>query len=115
MAHLIDTLSVGLVVGSSAAYVAFALGPKSWRAVFARQLGAFAAHLPEHLGLRRAVQRLGTLAAAKAGGACGGCDNCGSETAAKSTSDTTAGPTRPGEGRNSPEVRIAVAKIGRRR
>jgi len=106
MAHLIDTIVVGLVLGLSAAYAAFALGPKSWRGVVARQLGEFAAHVPEHLGLRRAVQRLGTLAGAKSGGACGGCDNCGSETAAKSASD---------EARTPAEVRIAVAKIGRRR
>jgi len=100
MAHLIDTVVVGLVVGSSAAYAAFALGPRNWRAAVARRLAEFAARLPEHLGLRRAVQRLGTLAAAKAGGACGGCGDCGGETAAK-----------PSQG----EVRIAVAKIGRRR
>ena len=61
------------------------------------------------------MQRLGTLAAAKAGGACGGCDNCGSETADKSVSDTAAGPNGPGEAPGLNEVRIAVAKIGRRR
>jgi hypothetical protein len=114
MAHFIDTIVVAFTVALSAAYAAFALGPKSWRAVVARQLGEFAAHLPEHLRLRRAVQRLGTLAAAKAGAACGGCDNCGGETAAKSASDAAAGPNVPDERRNSSEVRIAVAKIGRR-
>ena len=108
MAHFLDNFLVGLVLAASAGYAAFALGPKSWRAAIARGLGNFALRLPAGLGLRSAVQRLSASWAAKAGGACGGCDNCGSESAAKPASGTIAGPVTPGE------VRIAVAKIGRR-
>jgi len=113
MTHLLDNLLVGMVCGASAAYAAFALGPKSWRGAVARRLAALVPHIPTQLRLRRAAQRLSLLAAAKAGGACGGCDNCGSETAAKSVPDP-AGRSL-GEGRAASEVRIAVAKIGRRR
>jgi hypothetical protein len=119
MTHLLDTIAVGIVLAASTVYVAYALGPKSWRAAVARQLGELVPHLPRQLGLRRAAQRLSGLVAAKAGGACGGCGNCGSESAAKS--DGTAAGTEALAGRSSSdarplrEVRIAVAKIGRRR
>jgi hypothetical protein len=113
MVHVLDNFVVVLVLGSSTAYVAFTLGPKSWRVAVARRLGQFAPRLPTRWGLRRAALRLSTLATKKAGGACGACDNCGSESAGKSASGAGAGA---GAGVSmAGEVRIAVAKIGRRR
>ncbi len=109
MAHLLDTLVVGLVLAASAGYAMFTLGPKSWRGAVASRLGVLAPRLPTRLGMRRAVQRLSDSMASKAGGACGGCDNCGSESASKPVSGTTAAPNTAGE------VRIGVAHIGRRR
>jgi len=109
MAHLLDNLVVGLLLAASAGYAAFALGPKSWRAAVARGLAELAPRLPSRLGVRRGVQLWSTSWAAKAGGACGGCDNCGSESASKPLSGATAAPNTAGE------VRIGVAKIGRRR
>jgi hypothetical protein len=109
MAHLLDNFVVGLALGSSAVYAAFSLGPKSWRAAVARRLGQLVPRIPTQLGLRGAAQRLSLIAAAKAGGACGGCDNCASDSAPKPAPEAAAGPNTPGE------VRIAVAKIGRRR
>jgi hypothetical protein len=71
MNAVIDDVLVGALLLASIGYAAYRLGPRSWR-------------------------RPG-----KAAGACGGCDNCGTETAATPQSAAT-------------EIRIPAAKIGRR-
>ena len=63
-------------------------------------LSGAAAHAPAFLGLNRTAQRLKVAAAGKAKGACGGCDNCSDEQAAQTSPEA--------------EVRVPVAKIGRR-
>jgi hypothetical protein len=94
---ILDYSLVGLALLVSAGYAASSLGPRGLRtrllAVCARCLRQVPA-----FGLPRLAKRLENAATAKAG-ACGGCDNCGSEKA------HTATPA---------ETRIPMAKIGRR-
>jgi hypothetical protein len=66
--RVVDDLAVAFAILVSLVYALLALGPRGLRA---------------------------RLTGGKAGGACGGCDNCGSET-------------------TPPEVRIPLSKIGRR-
>jgi len=76
MQHIVDIGLVGIVLLAAVGYAVLALGPKSLRK---RILGE----------------------AAKSGGACGGCDDCGT---AKPPQASTPGG----------EVRIPIRRIGRR-
>ena len=98
MSSILDNVLVGLALLASAGYTAVSLGPQSLRRRILGVLSRGAARGPAFLGLGRAAQRL--AAAAKTRGACGGCDNCGSET-------TTPQPAKA-------EIRVPVARIGRR-
>jgi hypothetical protein len=97
MRHAVDILLVALVLCASVGYAVLALGPKSLRK---RLLGA----------------------SAKSGGACGGCDNCGTTTPAgiAAAGAAVGGPAVGGPAVGGPavvargEVRIPVAQIGRR-
>jgi hypothetical protein len=80
MAALIDNVLVVLALLASIAYALLALGPKSWRRRIRRALGFNSAD-------------------AKSAAACGGCEGCGSDTAAPQA---------------SAEIKIPVGKIGRR-
>jgi hypothetical protein len=93
MNSVIDNSLVGLALLGSAGYALLSLGPRSLR----RRL--------------LAAQRLAAASAGKAHSACGGCDSCGSE-----QSPTTEGPSRIKEpvGTSAADVRVPVAKIGRR-
>ncbi len=73
----LDDFLVGLVLIAGFGYAIYALGPKSLR--------------PPIMG-------------PKGKGACGGCDNCGSES-----------PTVPTPDGEAPEIRIPLSKIGKRR
>jgi hypothetical protein len=77
---LIDSLLVGLVLLASIVYALMALGPQSWRHSIRSALGF-------------------KPSATKSAGSCGGCEGCGSDTAAPKT---------------SAEIKIPVGKIGRR-
>lgn len=79
MTTFIDNVLVGLVLLASIAYALMALGPKSWR--------------------HRVRSALGFKSDAKAAAACGGCEGCGSDSAAPQA---------------AAEIKIPVAKIGRR-
>lgn len=96
MNGVLDHLLVGLVLLASLGYAVYSLGPRTWRGSLLAATSALLLRLPTCFGLRAVAQR---MAAVKAKGACGGCDNCGSEQ-----------PPAP-----SPEVRIPLAKIGKRR
>jgi hypothetical protein len=80
MNAILDNLLVGAVLLASLGYAIYKLGPRALRQ---RILAAL---------------RL-SASAGKSQGACGGCDNCGTDTAPQSA---------------SAEIKIPVAKIGRR-
>ena len=101
MNSILDNSLVGLALLASAVYAIASLGPRSLRRRILGVLSHAAARAPVFLGLGRAAQRLAAASAAKAQGACGGCENCGSE--------PTAAPQPP-----SAEIRVPVARIGRR-
>ena len=104
MNSVLDNSLVGLALLASAGYAAMKLGPRSMRRSVLAASSRLLARAPSALGLRRLAGRLAAASAGKAQGACGGCDNCGSE------------PTAQSAAQNSPtaEVRVPVAKIGRR-
>lgn len=87
------------------------LGPRSLRPRVLAALARAAGGAPALLGLRGISRRLAEASAAKTAGACGGCDNCGSESAAVQPP-----PGQESSGGKSPpaEVRVPVANIGRR-
>jgi hypothetical protein len=106
MNSILDNSLVGLALLASAGYAAAALGPRSLRRRMLGVLGRAAARAPASLGLGRMAQRLAAASETKAQGACGGCDNCGSEPAA---TPGTMAPRAP-----NAEVRVPVARVGRR-
>jgi len=101
MNNLLDDSLVGLALLISAGYVAASLGPKSLRNKLLTAMSGLLAKAPPSLGLGRAAQKLAAAALVKAQGACGGCDNCGTE-------PSSAQPT------SSAEIKVSVDKIGRR-
>jgi hypothetical protein len=103
MNSILDDSLVGLALLASAGYAAASLGPRSLRRRILGVLGRAAAHAPAFLSLGRLAQRLAAASMAKAQGACGGCDSCGSEPT------PTPAPQPP-----SAEVRVPVAQISRR-
>ncbi len=108
MQSVLDNSLVGLALLVSAGYAILSLGPRSLRrrtfAAFSRLTG----RAPIWLGLGRIAQRFAVASNGKAQGACGGCDNCGSEPAGelKAPIDDLKSPAA--------EVRVPVAKVGRR-
>ncbi len=98
MNKLLDNSLVALALLASGWYALSSLGPKSLRTRLWGALARAAAHAPSFLQLGGLARRLD--AAGKAAGGCGGCGSCASDQPAAET------PT--------PEVRVPVAKIGRR-
>jgi hypothetical protein len=96
----LDGILVTLVLIVSTGYAVLALGPKGLRKWLWAALAERAEKAPAGLGLERLARRL-RAAADKTAGACGGCDSCGPEP------EVSAGGTR--------EVRVPLAKIGKRR
>ncbi len=106
MNNVLDNSLVGLALLASAWYAATKIGPRSLRQSVLKGLSRLFAQAPTFFGLRRISERLDAAAANKAQGACGGCDNCGSE--------QTPAQQAGAENSASAEVRVPVAKIGRR-
>ena len=100
MNALLDDSLVGLVLLISALYALAALGPRNVRRRALAMLAALLARAPAALRLGAAARRLASTADAKAQGACGGCDNCGTETPAASTGG---------------EIKVPIAHIARSR
>lgn len=99
MNAFLDGAVVGLLVLASLGYAAVKLGPQAWRKrVFLALSGIFNS-APASFKLQSAARRL-EAAAGKNQGACGGCDNCGTEPSSV---------PQP-----SAEISIPVAKIRRR-
>jgi hypothetical protein len=101
MHSFLDDSVVGLALFASVIYAVFSLGPRTLRRRLLAAASALLRRLPKFLGLRDVVLRLDTAASPKADGACGGCDNCGSEQSS----------TAPSSGS---EFRIPLSKIGKR-
>ena len=106
MNSVLDNSLVGLALLASAGYAVVRLGPRSLRPHMLAGLSRLIGRAPPAFGLRRISERLGAASAGRAQGACGGCDNCGSE----QTPAQQAAQTVP-----QPEVRVPVAQIGTRR
>jgi hypothetical protein len=101
MNGVIDNSLVGLALLVSAGYALLSLGPRSLRRRLLAALSRAAARAPAFLCLRRTAQRLAVASAGKAHGACGGCDDCGSEKA-------------PTKNSAAAEITVPMGKIGRR-
>jgi hypothetical protein len=101
MSGIVDNLLVGLVLLLSLGYAVASLGPRSFRKRMLQTLSRWMGRAPAFLGLKRAAQRLGAASTAKAQGACGGCDDCGSEAAPKTNAASS-------------EINVPIGKIGRR-
>jgi hypothetical protein len=104
MSAILDGCLVGLALLLSAGYALLSLGPRSLRRGFLAASSRWLSRAPAGIGLRSAAQRL--AAAAGKGSACGGCDDCGSAPAGAADSSASESPAA--------EVRVPVAKIGRR-
>jgi hypothetical protein len=101
MNGILDDFLVGLVLMISAGYAMYSLGPRSLRSRTFAALSSVAARAPAFLGLGRMARWFAAASADKSKGACGGCDNCGSEKTPASTGAAS-------------EVRVPLAKIGKR-
>lgn len=106
MNNVLDALLVGLALLASVGYALTSLGPRSLRRRLLVGLSRLMARAPAFLGLQRTAQRLAVAAAGKAQGACGGCDDCGSEKAPATAASTQQSPGL--------EVRVPLTKISRR-
>jgi hypothetical protein len=106
MNSVLDSLLVGVALLMSAGYALLSLGPRSLRRRLLAAVSRLTARAPAFLGLRRVSHRLAVAAAGKAHGACGGCDDCGSDRAPPPTAAAQESPVA--------EIRIPVTKIGRR-
>jgi len=106
MNGILDDLVVGLVLLISAGYAVYSLGPRSLRSRTFAALSRVTARAPGFLGRGRMARWLAASSANKSQGACGGCDNCGTD---KATTSTGVAPTAV-----TSEVRVPLAKIGRR-
>ncbi|MGC1521607.1 MAG: DUF6587 family protein [Steroidobacteraceae bacterium] len=108
MNGILDGFLVGIALLLSVGYALLSLGPRSLRRRLLAALSFALGRAPAVLGLRGAAERLAIAAAGKSHGACGGCDDCGTNAAGATA---TQPPTRD---RAAAEVRVPVAKIGRR-
>jgi hypothetical protein len=99
MNAVLDEFLVGAALLASLGYAVAKLGPKLWRKRILEVLGQILRSAPAFLKLGGVAQRL-EAASGKNQGACGGCDNCGTESSSAPQS--------------SAEIKVPVAKIGRR-
>jgi hypothetical protein len=99
---VLDNSLVGVLLLASVSYAVYKLGPRTLKRRILQTLSRAMAAAPVFLRLGRVAQKLDAASAAgKAQGACGGCDNCGTESSSEPQS-------------SSAEIEIPVAKIGRR-
>jgi len=101
MNAVLDNSLVGALLLVSVGYAVYKLGPRTLRRRILQSLSRAMAAAPVFLKLGRAAQKLDAASLGSAQGACGGCDNCGTETSPE-------GQTSSGE------IRIPVANIGRK-
>jgi hypothetical protein len=101
MNAVLDNFLVGVLLFVSVGYAVYKLGPRTLRRRILQTLSRAMAAAPVFLRLSRAAQKLDAASVRKAQGACGGCDNCGTETSSEPQT-------------SSAEIKVPVAKIGRR-
>ncbi len=99
MNAVLDNFLVGMVLLFSMGYAAYKLGPRRLRAQLLKTVSRLLSAAPAFLRWDRAAQKL-TAAAGGPAGACGGCDNCGTQTSPPQSS--------------SAEIKIPAASIRRR-
>jgi hypothetical protein len=101
MNAVLDNFLVGLLLLASVGYAVYKLGPRTLKRRILQTVSRAMAGAPAYLKLTRAAQKLDAASASNAQGACGGCDNCGTESSSE---------PQPSSG----EIKVPVAKIGRR-
>jgi len=101
MNTVLDNFLVGVLLLASVGYAVYKLGPKTLRGRILRTLSRAMTAAPVFLRLRRVAQKLDAASQGSAQGACGRCDNCGTESSSE---------PQP----SSAEIKVPVAKIGRR-
>ena len=102
MNTVLDNFLVAVLLLASVSYAVYKLGPRTLKRRILQTLGRAMAAAPVFLKLGRAAQKLDAASAAgKALGACGGCDNCGTESSSEPQSSAA-------------EIKVPVEKIGRR-
>ena len=107
MSPALDNVLVAAALLASALYAIFKLGPRALKQRALLRVAGWVARAPAWSGLRGLAARMGA-ASAKSSGACGGCDNCGGESA-------TAGPQATSTRASGGDIKIPLATIGRRR
>ena len=101
MNAVLDNFLVGVLLLASVSYAVYKLGPRALKRRILQTLSRATAAAPVFLRLGRVAQKLDATSSGSAQGACGGCDNCGTE----SSSEPQA---------SSAEIKIPLAKIRRR-
>jgi hypothetical protein len=101
MHGFLDEALVAVVLVASFGYALFALGPRAIKQTLLARSAALLRLAPTKLRLQGLAARWEAAASNKAAGACGGCDNCGSEPA----------KSAPG---SAAEIKIPLSKIGKR-
>jgi hypothetical protein len=101
MNAVLDNFLVGVLLLASVAYAVYKLGPRTLKRRILQILSRAMTAAPVFLRLGRAAQKLDAASLGSAPGACGGCDNCGTESST-------------GQKASSGEIRIPVANIGRK-
>jgi len=97
MNAVLDNVLVAAVLLVSLGYAFVKLGTRTMRQRIFWRLSVIFAAAPSFLRLEGVAQRL-AAASGKTQAACGGCDNCGTESAPQSSS----------------EINVPIGKIGRR-
>jgi uncharacterized protein DUF6587 len=101
MNPVLDNLLVGVLLLVSVGYAVYKLGPRTLKRRILQTFSRAMAAAPVSLKLGRAAQKLEAASLGSAQGACGGCDNCGTETSSEPQT-------------SSAEIKVPVGKIGRR-
>jgi hypothetical protein len=101
MNAVLDNFLVGVLLLASVSYAVYKLGPRTLKRRILQTLSRAMAAAPAFFGLGRVAQKLDATSAGKAEGACGGCDNCGTESSSE---------PQP----SSAEIKVPVEKIRRR-
>ena len=98
MSSFLDNALVALALLSSVTYAVLMLGPRSLKKRVLGIVGRWLKKAPKFLRLGGAARRLADASTAPQG-ACGGCDNCGTESSVP---------------QSKREIKIPLAKISRR-
>ncbi|HZE43213.1 MAG TPA: DUF6587 family protein [Steroidobacteraceae bacterium] len=101
MNAVLDNFLVGVLLLASVGYAVYRLGPRTLKRRILQTISCAMAAAPAFFKLGRAAQKLDAASLGSAQGACGGCDNCGTESSSEPQS-------------SSGEIKVPVEKIGRR-